>query len=363
MFKNLAIWPVREVFKELQSLFFTMAMNRRIFIKQMALSVPILGVSPLGVDTAFNIPCMKLKKPKKLRIGNTIGLVAPASSVHPQKLQKAVLNIESLGLRVELGKNSKNQKGFLAGSDEERLADIHHFFSRKDIDGIWCLRGGYGSARILNRLDYKLIQQNPKVFIGYSDITAMLNAIYQKTKLLTFHGPVATSDFTPYSVDCLRASLMSSTPHPMMAVSESKEVIFPGKATGPLVGGNLSLIAALCGSDYLPRFKNKIIFLEDIGEKPYRIDRMLTQLLMSTDIADAAGIILGVFEDCEANSNDKSFNLQEVFHNRLSSLEIPTMYGLPFGHIADNTVLPVGADALMDTDTGRVDFLENAVLE
>lgn len=333
-------------------------MNRRTLIKQLGLSLPAFAWG------TSNLYAMKSLKAKKLSPGDTIGLVTPASGTSEQKMAKAVENLEGLGFRVVFGKNAKARNGFLAGTDQERLDDLHHFFADPKIHGIWCIRGGYGSARLLAHLDYRMIRKNPKVFIGYSDLTAPLNSIYKHSKLFTFHGPVATSDFTPFTIEHLKSTLMDSqATTKLLADPNEKQIICSGQARGKLVGGNLSLVAALCGSAYLPRFKNKIVFLEEIGEKPYRVDRLLTQLLHSTDLAQAAGIALGIFSNCEAKADDHSFSLQETLKDRLSSLSIPVLYGFPFGHITDHATLPIGIPASLDTQAGTLQVLESAVVD
>ena len=342
----------------------TQHMNRRYFTKQMSigLSGAFLGVP--GLFSAASSLSMKSIKAKKLKPGASIGLVSPASSISDQKIQTAVTNLEGLGFRLVFGENAKAQKGYLAGEDQARINDLHRFFKEDKIDAIWCLRGGYGSARLLPDLDYKLIRKNPKVLIGYSDITALLNSIYNKCGLLAFHGPVGSSTFTDFTIQSLQSMLLqTSIPPPIQVLEDKAFTIRSGQAEGKLVGGNLSLISALAGSSYLPKFKNKIVFLEDVGEKPYRIDRMLTHLLYSTDLHKAAAIVLGVFADCEADPDDKSLSLKETLQDRLGQVSIPVIYGFPFGHVADNATLAIGLRASLDTATGKLRFLESPVEE
>ena len=204
--------------------------------------------------------------------------------------------------------------------------------------------------------------------IGYSDITALLHAIYRETGLVCFHGPVASSDFTEYTVKHLKGVLMdTNSTYPIHYATENDleednsyrtKVIRPGKARGELTGGNLSLLSAMAGTKFKWKVKNKIVFLEDIGEKPYRIDRMLTQLLQSTKLHKAAGIILGVFEDCEPKEGDRSLSLIECLEDRLGHLNIPIIYGLSFGHIKNHFTIPMGIEAEMDTETRSLNLLE-----
>ena len=322
-----------------------------------------------NIQPNFNMK--KCIKPNALSPGDTIGLITPSSSITDEKLEKAISNMKLLGLKVKLGKHIKSINGYLAGTDEQRLEDLHNMFADNEVDGIWCIRGGYGVGRILPKINYKLIKKNPKVLIGYSDITALLLAIYQKTGLIGFHGPLASSDFTDYSVKHLKGVLMnpkmSYTIGHAMDSDDSKDkayhskVIRIGKAKGELTGGNLTLLAAAVGTGFQPKFKNKLVFIEDIGEKPYRLDRMFTQLLQGSDLHKAAGIILGVFEDCEAKESDRSLSLLEMFNDRLRNLNMPIIYGLSFGHIKNHTTLPVGIEAEMDTAKRTLRLLEKGV--
>ena len=316
-------------------------------------------------------PMKKLIKPKQLRAGDTIGLVTPSSSITEEKLKKAIVNMKLLGLKVKLGKNIKAINGYLAGTDEQRLEDFHRMFADDEVDGIWCIRGGYGAARILPKVNYKLIKKNPKVLIGYSDITALLHAIHQETGLICFHGPVASSDFTPYTIQHLKGVLMNSKmSHHINYADDNNaftdigyrtKVLKAGKATGKLTGGNLTLLSSLVGTDYKLKAKGKLVFIEDIGEKPYRIDRMLTQLLQGTDLEKAAGIFLGVFEDCQANEDERSLSLMETFQDRLGHLDIPIIYGLSFGHIKNHFTIPMGIEAELDTKLKSLTLLDSSV--
>lgn len=329
------------------------------------------AIAPIIYNNNTNTSMKKCLKPKSLAPGDTIGLITPSSSITEAKLKKAIANMKMLGLKVKLGKHIKAINGYLAGTDEQRLEDLHNMFADDEVDGIWCIRGGYGVGRILPKINYKLIKKNPKVLIGYSDITALLLAIYQETGLIGFHGPLASSDFTDYSVKHLKGVLMnpqmSYTIGHAMDSDDSKDkayhskVIRAGKAKGELTGGNLTLLAAAVGTDFQPKFKNKLVFIEDIGERPYRLDRMFTQILQGTDLEKSAGIILGVFEDCEAKESDRSLSLMEMFEDRLGHLNMPIIYGLSFGHIKNHMTLPVGIEAEMDTAKRTIKLKSQAV--
>ncbi|MEL6866887.1 MAG: LD-carboxypeptidase, partial [Bacteroidota bacterium] len=313
----------------------------------------------------------KRRLAQRLQPGDRIGLIAPSSSITEERFEKALVNIRNLGFEPIPSPNAQAQQGYLAGTDEQRLQDLHQMFADDSIKGIWCIRGGYGSARLLPQIDYRLIRKNPKIIIGYSDITALLQGIYLRSGLVGFHGPAAASDFPDYTSRHVKALLMEPQSNYLIDMAEEHqqsealeyqlEVIRSGTATGRLVGGNLSLISALAGTPYEWKIKNKIIFLEDIGEKPYRIDRMLTQLLQATDMRKAAAIILGIFVDCQPGPRDRSLSLSDALKDRLANLGIPVIYGMSFGHIAHQFTLPIGIKAQIDTQSAQLQLLEPAV--
>lgn len=304
----------------------------------------------------------RLTTPPRLKPGDTVGLITPGSYITDDGLKKAVKNIESLGLKVKKGRHLRAENGFTAGTDTERLADLHAMFADPEVKGIWCARGGYGCGRLLPLIDYKLIRRNPKILIGYSDITALAIAITKQTGLVTYHGPVGSSDFTDFTLSYLKGAVMEGDRFaPIIRPEVTPEgsvyetyTITPGRATGPLWGGNLSLLASLVGTDYAPPVKGSLLFIEDIGEDPYRIDRMLTQLRQAWDLRRCAGIALGVFKGCEADPDDRSLTLRETLTERLGGLGVPVAYGLPIGHIADMCTLPLGVRAEMDTGAMRL---------
>lgn len=352
-------------------------MDRRDFQKNMmgafAISaLPGLSQQQEAMKVKRHFP-RKLIKPKRLTIGATIGLVAPSSPIALNRWQQTIINLEGMGFKLVYDEKAVlSVNGYLAGTDERRAKEINEMFANKEVDGIWCIRGGYGSARILPMLDYKMIRQNPKVLIGYSDITALLHGIFLKTGLVCFHGPVGASVFTNYTTKQITNVLMASEttyviPFAEENLAEEDTVYQPfvvnaGQATGQLVGGNLTLVTSLMGTPYELDMKNKLVFLEDIGEKPYRLDRMFTQLLLAGKLQEAAGIALGVFTDCEAPLNSDSWTLREMITDRLKGLNIPVIYGLPFGHISNHFTIPLGIEATLNTEDKTLTLLENAVL-
>ncbi len=313
-----------------------------------------------------------LTKPQRLQPGDTVGFITPGSYASDEALQKAWRNIESLGLKVKPGKNLRAQRGFNAGTDAQRLEDIHLMFADPEVKAIWCVRGGYGCTRLLPFLDYDLIRQNPKIFIGYSDITALLQAIHLNTGLIGFHGPVAASNFTDYNISQLENILFqASSRHSILLAEGQKEktaseyqpsVIRAGRATGKLCGGNLSLMAAMSGTPNAFDLSGKLVFIEEVEERPYRVDRMLTTLLQASHLDKAAGIALGVFADCQPKPDERSLSLMETLQDRLGGLDIPVVYGLSFGHVADNCTLPFGIPATLDTTSMSLQLEDSAVV-
>jgi muramoyltetrapeptide carboxypeptidase len=343
-------------------------MNRREILKGLA-ALPLLA-SPVFSKVRRNGK-IKIIKPKRLKAGDTVAVIAPASGLSKESFDKALENLESLGLKTKVGKSARGVKGFLAATDKERLDDLHAAFADSEIAGVWCVRGGYGAARLLPAIDYDLIRKNPKILIGYSDITSLHLAISQNTGLVTFHGPVAASELSDYTKNHVTNALMNPSAPYKIELSEynkaqtsnlfKTETIVGGKARGRLVGGNLSLLSALAGTPYaLAGLRGKILFIEDVGEQPYRIDRMLTQLRQSANLTSLAGIALGIFEDCNPRTKDTQ-SLLDVLKDRLGDLKIPVVYGLSFGHIRDQFTLPVGIEAELDADNATMTLLETSV--
>ncbi len=332
-------------------------------------AVPLLA-SPVFTK-ARRAKKLKIIKPKRLKPGDTVAVIAPASGLTQESFDKALQNLESLGLKTKVGKAARGINGFLAATDKERLDDLHWAFSDAELAGVWCVRGGYGAARLLPDIDYDLIRKNPKILIGYSDITALHLAVSQNTGLVTFHGPVAASELSDYTRKHVTNALMNVAAPYKIEISEynktqdsnlfKTETVVAGKGRGRLVGGNLSLLSALAGTPFgLADMKGKILFIEDVGEQPYRIDRMFTQLRQSFDMRALAGIALGVFEDCNPRTKDTQ-TLSDVVKDRFGNLGIPVVYGLSFGHIRDQFTFPVGVEAELDAGNATLTLLETGV--
>jgi len=320
---------------------------------------------------------MELIKPKKLRQGQVIGLVAPASpSNEDETVHGAVETLQSLGFQVKEGRHLFSRHGYLAGTDQERSADFNDMFMDDSVHGIITLGGGYGSARILPYLDYAEIQRHPKVLMGYSDITALLNGIHVRTGLVTFHGPIASQSFTDYTLQEFKKVVMNPNAGATLGMAPPFEYgegrvewenritkIGHGKVRGRLIGGNLSLMATLTGTPYSPDYSGKILVLEDVGEATYRLDRMLTQLWLSGDLEKVAGIVFGKFTDCKTSASwAKQLTVEEVLTDRCEMLGIPALRGLMIGHVENQTTLPIGCEAELDVDAGTLRLLEPAVI-
>ena len=312
-------------------------------------------------------------KPDRLRAGATVGLVTPASNVpENEDLLAAMDLVRSLGFEAKAAPNLRRRKQYLAGSDQQRADDLNGMFADDEVDAIFCVRGGYGSGRLLRDLDYRTIANNPKILMGYSDITAILNAIHVKTGMVTYHGPIAGDNFSSYTYEQFQRILMEPRQVTRIAqppafveqpgVVERKNrltPIVPGRAEGKLIGGNLSLLVTLLGTPYEPDFDGAILFLEDISEPPYSVDRMLTHLWLTGHLERTAGIVFGKFTDDDYDSN--TLSMEQVLRERCEPLGIPTLRGAMIGHVEDQTVVPIGVNARLDVDEGTLKLLEPAV--
>lgn len=308
-----------------------------------------------------------MNKGKALELGDTIGLIAPSSPTKKENLEKAKDKLIEMGFKVKMGKSPYERYGYLSGSDEIRANDINEMFRDKEVDGILCTRGGYGTPRILDLLDYQVIKNNPKVFIGYSDITALHIAFTQKSNLVTFHGPMVTSDmignFSDFSKDSLFKAIMNTGAIGKISNPQGEEItiINGGMAEGTIIGGNLSLIVDTIGTPYEIDVKGKILFIEETGEDPYKIDRMINQLRLSGKLKEAEGIILGDFNKCDIGKHSESLTLEQIFNDHIKPLGKPTIYNIQSGHCQPIITLPFGVRARLDGDKKEITILESAV--
>lgn len=347
-------------------------MNKRHFLKSLGFGIVSLGLIP---NESFALQSRENKralKPSALKPGDCIGIIAPAGAVDSEDsilFTREVL--EKLGFRVKEGEFIRSRYGNLAGPDEQRISDLHGMFKDSEVKGILCIRGGTGVSRLLDRIDYDLIAKNPKVFLGYSDITGLLLAFYHKTGLVSFHGAVGTSTWSNYLANKFKEQFfendLQTFTNPakkgdtFITYNDRIRTIHGGIVEGVLMGGNLTLISGLCGSPYLPDFKNTILFVEEVGEDYGRIDRMFCQLKNAGILSAIKGFVFGNCTDCSAVSGYGSFNLEQILNDYIRPLNIPAYTGARIGHLSDQFILPVGVDARMNADTGTIELLEPAL--
>jgi muramoyltetrapeptide carboxypeptidase len=331
------------------------------------------GAGALGLCARPAASASGIVKPKHLRLGDTVGLIAPANATFLQvELDVARETLEALGLRVKAGAHLLDRYGYLAGRDADRAADVNALFADRDVRAVLALRGGWGSARLLPHLDYAAIRRHPKVLMGYSDVTALLNAVQARTGLVTFHGPVGISTWTPFSIESMAAVLFEGdTPtlaNPvelrdgLVQVEDRIQTITPGRARGRLLGGNLTVLTAIVGTPYLPDLDGAILFLEDTGEAVYRMDRMLTHLKLAGLLDRIKGFVFGRCTDCKPGEGYGALTLDEVFADHVKPLGVPAFRGSMIGHIDRQFTVPVGLPAEIDADAGTIRLLEPAVV-
>ncbi|MCE3258854.1 MAG: peptidase LD-carboxypeptidase [Bacteroidetes bacterium] len=338
--------------------------SRRHFLKLGGLVTAGAMISPVSAVNTFH-PQLLLIKPPALKPGDTVAITSPAGAVWDEKQIGVFTEIlKGMGFHVIHGKTLKEKFGYFAGPDDLRASELNALFAEKSVKGIFCMKGGWGCARILNKLDFDLIRKNPKVIIGFSDITALLLAITATTGLVTFHGPVGNSGWNDFTKTVFSEVVMKPKPFtfPENPFNEEKYVVLnSGKASGELMGGNLTVLTGLIGSNFLPEWKNKILFLEEAKEEPYSIDRMLTQLKLAGVLDVISGFIFGKCAKCLAEEPLKAFTFQEVLEQHIKSLKIPAFYGAMIGHIENKLTVPLGIKATMDADKGTLILDENSV--
>jgi len=298
----------------------------------------------------------KSVKPARLKPGDTIGIVAPAGPFDPEKFMKGRAVLESMGFRTVFDETIFQKHGFLAGTDAQRADQVNRLFADGTVQAVACARGGYGSMRILGFLDFETIQKNPKIFVGFSDISVLLSVLHDRCDLVTFHGPVVTTlaHADKETVAAMEWAMTSDTP--LELAPKNGIVVLSGLASGLVTGGNLTTLCHLVGTPYAPSFKGKILLLEDLGEAPYRIDRMLTQMKLAGCFDGMAGLILGSFEGCGPPSEIYAL-VGDIFED----MNIPVMAGFEFGHGRRNIMIPLGLGATLDTGKERLLFHEAAV--
>ncbi|MFC5557724.1 LD-carboxypeptidase [Ureibacillus thermophilus] len=306
-----------------------------------------------------------MRIPKSLKKGDTIGLISASSPTPPENLPKAIKSVEDLGFNVVVGETCKERHGYLAGKDELRANEVNEMFRNPEIDGIFCIRGGYGAARILPLLDLEMIKQKPKVFAGYSDVTALHIVFNQKCDFVTFHSPMPSTEFIKEEMDeytwnsFLSCVMDTERSDYVLENADGKPmtVLVPGEATGELVGGNLTLVASSLGTPYEIDTKGKILFLEDIDEYERSVDRMLTQLKQAGKFDDAAGILLGGWTNCGPQNPEKpeqSLRLLTIFEEILVPTGKPILMDITCGHVLPTMTLPLGKKITFNTETKTI---------
>ncbi|MBM4191629.1 MAG: LD-carboxypeptidase [Gammaproteobacteria bacterium] len=338
------------------------------------LMVPAVGTAGTAKrpPPRLDLKSLVTVKPPRIVAGDTIGLMS-TSSANWDLIDIDILleALAALGLKGKLGRHVYDRYGYLAGRDTDRAADLSALFRDPEVKAIHCIRGGWGAARLLPLLDWAAIAANPKVLIGYSDITALLLSLHAKTGLVTFHGPNGASEWNRTNVDWLQRvtwkgeAVTFANPKDIsdtIVPSEDRtRIITPGKARGKLLGGNLTVLTAILGSPYVPDFTDSILFLEDIDEAPYRIDRMLVQMKLAGILDRVKGVVWGTCSRCDPGQGFGSLTIPDILNDHVKSLGVPAYYGAMFGHIPRQFTLPVGVQVELDADAGTLTMLESAV--
>ena len=317
---------------------------------------------------------LPLIRPRRLQAGDTLGLINPSGAIYENApFELTQRSLRNLGFQVREAPHVRARYGHMAGTPEERASDIHTLFADPTVAGVLAITGGSGANRVLPLLDYGLIARNPKFLGGFSDLTALISAVHVKTGLVTFHAPLGRSDWNAYSVEHFKAVAMAAEPHTLRnaepatgeaAAAEGRTTTLRGgRARGPLLGGNLAVLTSLAGTPYMPALDGAILFLEDVNEYIYRIDRMLSTLALSGALARVAGVVLGGFTDCKPSEGSYgTLTLDEVFNDYFGQLGVPVYSGAQFGHVPRKFTLPLGVMAEMDADAGTIRLLEAAVV-
>ena len=345
--------------------------SRRQFFSQCA-TAAIAAIFTSKLSSAETLP--PLLKPPKLRPGDGIGLISPASATFERERLEIVIDaMRGLELVPYPAPHVLDRYGYLAGKDRDRAADINQCIADPKIHGLMPLQGGWGSSRVLPHLDYDLIRQNPKILVGFSDITALLLGIHTETGLVTFHGPHGLTGWQPTQTEFFRRVLFAGETltyqnqmtggdaNRLMQTRYRVRTIYPGRAKGKLIGGNLSVLSAIVGTPYLGNLDGAILFLEDINENIYRIDRMLTHLKLAGLLDGLAGFIFGQCSRCSPGEGYGSLTLEEVLENQISDLKIPAWSGAQLGHVETIWTLPIGMEVEIDATLGTIELLESAV--
>ena len=346
----------------------------------------LVGLAATAAVTAFTsgrasaLPALPTRSPveptpllaARLAPGDVVGLIDPASATwEPIDIDVVEDTLAALGLVAKRGNHLLDRRGSLAGTDRDRAADVMAMFTDPAVKAVLPVRGGWGCARILPHLDFAAIRRNPKVLVGYSDLTALILALHARTGLIAFHGPNGASSWNPTSTDWFTRVVLrgeaATFANPRdkgetLAQTEFRtKTVVPGVARGRLLGGNLSVLTALLGSPYLPDFRGAILFLEDVNEAPYRVDRMLTQLALAGVLGSVAGVVWGTCRDCEPDGGFGSLTIPDLLDDHVKPLGVPAWRGALIGHIDRQFTLPIGADVEIDAAAHTIRMLAPAV--
>jgi muramoyltetrapeptide carboxypeptidase len=351
------------------------ASRRRLIVAVGAASLGVAGLAGVPVARAQRSPDRRkpLLLAPRLRPGDTLALVNPSGAVYERApIEQATASLQALGFKVRHAANLRARYGHLAGVDAQRAGDVNAMFADPGVHGILAMRGGSGGNRTLPLLDYGLIARHPKVLGGYSDMTALINAVQVQTGLVTFHCPMGSSEWNAFSVGWLRGALVDARAQTLANAEEAEDALVPsrgrittlrgGRASGPLVGGNLAVLAAMAGSRYWPDFDGAVLILEEVDEALYRVDRMLSTLKLAGAFDRLAGVVLGGFTNC--TPGDGSFGtltLEEICDDYFGPLKVPVYSGAQFGHVRRKFTLPIGLPVEMDADAGTIRYLQPAV--
>jgi muramoyltetrapeptide carboxypeptidase len=316
---------------------------------------------------------MPTLRPPRLKRGDLVALINPSGAIYERApYAVAIESLEALGFRVREAPHLRARRGPFAGTDAQRAADVNAMFADPDVRALIAMTGGSGGNRILPLIDYALIARTPKVLAGFSDLTALINAVHVRTGLVTFHAPMGASEWNEFSVRHLRGVLIDAEPMLLANVQDKSDVLVPkegrittlrgGQARGRLVGGNLAVLTSLAGSPYWPDFDGALLFLEDVNEYIYRVDRMLSTLKLAGALDRVAGVVLGGFTNCGPGEGYGALTLDEVFDDYFKPLNVPVYAGAMFGHVKRKFTLPVGLEAEIDADAGTIRLLQPAVV-
>lgn len=305
-----------------------------------------------------------LVKAPKLQKGDTVGIISSGFRIlKDSDLDEAIARVEFLGLKAHPGAAVLKQQGYFAGSDEERAQDINQMFANPNIKAILQMRGGFGTARLLELLDYELIAKNPKIVMGMSDTTALLLALYRKTSLVTFHGPNIGREWPAFTQEYVQSLLFENKATIFKNAQDKIDIIQKGQAKGRLIGGNLAVLTSIIGTPYFPDMENAILFLEEVNEPPYKIDRMFTQLKLAGVLNKLRGIVIGKFINCTLNPSTTpgAFTSMEVLSQHILPLNIPAWAGAMISHDKEMFTLPIGIEVQISADNGTIQLLENSL--